>query len=237
MTSYGDRMIAKANGIITSYINITNGTTVPDVKDISLEKNQGIVIDAVYLYADMVDSSTLAQTVKKPVVAKILRSYLNPASSILGHYGGEIRSFDGDRVMAIFMGPNKETKAVRAALAVNWLVSAHLRDYIKASWTDVAKWWTLNHSIGIDVGEALLTRTGVRGDNDIVSIGGALNIAAKLSDVRNGNGIHISKAVYEPMDNEVAFVDGRNFWTRLLPIKVGGTRVEYFSTDAYWEPV
>ena len=91
--------------------NITNGTIVPKTEDIVL-KNGGRLVDATYLYADLAGSSKLAKTVYKEVTATVIRAYINTASRILRNYEGEIRSFDGDRVMAIFMGGDKETRAV-----------------------------------------------------------------------------------------------------------------------------
>ena len=168
------------------------------------------------------------------MTAKIIHSFINGAADILRHYGGEIRSFDGDRVMAIFVGIDKETMAVRAALAVNWLVQEYLVGKVRETWPDLTDIWTFEHSIGIDSGEALITRGGVRSDNDLISIGTAPNVAAKLSDLRDGRSLHITPAVYEPMSNEVAFAaptithplsSPTQMWWPLTAIRVGGRHI------------
>ena len=235
---FSNKVVADANEIIDGYITIRDKpTSVPDAKDIQLKKNEGVLLDATYLYADMADSSTLAQRVKKPVTAKIIRGYLNAASNILRFYGGEIRSFDGDRVMAIFIGTGKETRAVRAGLAVNWLVNEALQPMVSAKWTDIATFWRLRHSIGIDTGEALLTRTGVRGDNDLISIGGAPTVAAKLSDIRDGVPLHITSSVYDRMDNSVACTETNvPLWNATMPQWIGSKLVAVLRSNASWEP-
>ena len=92
---------------------ITNGTVVPKTEDVAL-KNGGRLVDATYLYADLAGSSKIAQRLRMEAAAKVIKSYVNTATRILRFKGGEIRSFDGDRVMAIFMGADKERRAVRA---------------------------------------------------------------------------------------------------------------------------
>ncbi len=111
-------------GVITvldSEWDCRKGNVVPTTDTVKL-KDGAVEINACYLYADMADSSGAAQSLDREVTAKIIRAYLNAATRILKHYGGEIRSFDGDRVMAIYIGPQKETSAIRAALALNWAV-------------------------------------------------------------------------------------------------------------------
>lgn len=160
------------NDILKAQWNITGGRAVPKTEDIVL-KNGGRIVDATYLYADLAGSSRLAQTIKKEVTAKVIRAYINTASRILRHYAGEIRSFDGDRVMAIFMGEKKNPNAVRAALGINWAVQKVISPAIEANWTNGNIISDIRHGIGIDTGEALIVRGGVRDNNDLISIGAA----------------------------------------------------------------
>lgn len=115
------------DGVLKEAWSITAGTVVPETDDIAL-KNGGRRIDATYLYADLAGSSKLAQTVNDEIVAKVIRSYLNAAARILKHHGGAIRSYDGDRVMAIFIGSSKNSSAAIAAFHLNWAVQKVIRD-------------------------------------------------------------------------------------------------------------
>jgi adenylate cyclase len=236
MTYYSQSLVSKANTIIDGFITVTEASHVPETNEIKLGSNDAFLVDATYVYADMADSTTLAHRVKKPVAAKIIRSYVNSATDVLRHYGGEIRSFDGDRVMAIFIGQGKETNAVRAALAANWLVAEHLQGKIAQTWTDVPAFWRLRHGIGVDTGEALITRGGVRADNDLISVGSAPNVAAKLSDVRDGWPLHITDAVYAAMDSEVAFAGPTCMWRRAANQRMGNRSIPVLASTYYWEP-
>ncbi|MBP2215117.1 adenylate/guanylate cyclase domain-containing protein [Arthrobacter sp. CAN_C5] len=213
---------------------ITDGRVVPKTDDVVM-KNGGRRVDATYLYADLAGSSKMANSLHKETTAKIIRAYINTASRILRNFGGEIRSFDGDRVMAIFMGVDKETKAVRAALAINWAVFEVLRPKIKESWSDGEKFANICHGIGIDTGEALIVRGGVRDRNDLISIGKAPNRAAKLSEIRDAYQLTITSEVYEAMDNEVAFTEeGKKLWTQVYNRNDSGVNERVFRSHAYW---
>ena len=221
------------DGVLSPVWDERDGTTVPKTEDIAL-KNGAVNLQATYLYADMADSTGLAQNYKKFAVAKIVRCYLNAASRLINHYGGEIRSFDGDRVMGIFVGGRKNTDSVRCALAISWAVSEVINPKIKAKWSDVT--WTMKHGVGIDTGDAMLVRGGVRGDNDIVSIGSAPNVAAKLSEQRD-YGINISADVYAQILDEVKLgPKGESMWWKAGTANFGGKYVAYFGSTWYWSP-
>ncbi|WP_422390198.1 adenylate/guanylate cyclase domain-containing protein [Arthrobacter sp. N1] len=213
---------------------ITDGRVVPTTEDIVM-KNGGRRVDATYLYADLAGSSKMANTLHDEAAAKIIRAYINTASRILRNFGGEIRSFDGDRVMAIFMSADKETKAVRAALAINWAVFEVLRPMIKENWSDGGNFANITHGIGIDTGQALIVRGGVRDHNDLISVGRAPNRAAKLSEIRDAYQLTVTSEVYEAMDNEVAFTeDGRRLWTPAYNRTDSGISERVFRSHASW---
>ena len=117
---------------------------------------------------------------------------------------------------------------------MNWLVDQELAPKIASKWKDIARSWKLAHSIGIDRGDAVITRGGVSGDNDLISVGSAPNIGAKLSEIRNGYSLHITDAVYEPMAMEVAFFENQPIWHREGSITVGHRTVNSMGSNAYW---
>lgn len=224
---------AGVDGVLRPEWSIVHGRAVPETADINLT-NGGVRLDATYLYADMADSTTLAQNYTDWCVAKVIRCYLNAATRIIRHRGGEIRSFDGDRVMGIFIGDNKNTAAVRAALNINWAVKKVINPALKAKWDDFT--WSMDHGVGIDTGEAMLVRGGVRGSNDIVSIGHAPNIAAKLSEFRGLASLYVSEATYDDMGNEVKYTeDGRsNMWSGMGYKTFGGKSIRVFGSGYWW---
>lgn len=212
---------------------ITNGTKIPETEDIVL-RNGAVELDATYLYADMADSTGLAQAYNAKITAKVIRCYLNAATKIIKNKGGEIRSFDGDRVMGIFIGTNKNTAAVRAALAISWAVTKVIQPKMVAKWSDFT--WEMGHGVGVDTGEAMLVRGGVRGTNDLISIGRAPNIAAKLSEKRGTKSLFITESVYSYMNETVKLAEDTNMWADMGTTKFGSNSVRYYGSSYYWQP-
>jgi class 3 adenylate cyclase len=226
---------SSVNDIFYATWNITEGTVVPKTDDIVM-KNGGRRVDATYLYADLAGSSKLAQTMLPETTAIIVRAYINSAARLIRDFGGEIRSFDGDRVMGIYMGVDKNRKAVRTALAINWAVNEVIKKAIDGKWSDVPKTYSISHGVGIDTGEALIVRGGARDNNDLISIGHAPNDAAKLSDYR-GSTINITKAVYDDLDNDHWYsTDGqRNMWTSSNGYAALGRTTSCYHSSWWWE--
>ena len=225
---------SSVNDIFYANWDITNGVKVPKTEDIVM-KNGGRRVEATYLYADLAESTKLAHTMLPETTATIIRAYINSAARIIRNFGGEIRSFDGDRVMAIYMGDDKNRKAVRSAMAINWAVEVVVKQAIENRWNDVADSYTIAHGVGIDTGEALIVRGGVRDNNDLISVGHAPNDAAKLSDYR-GSTINITKAVYEDLDQSLLIAsDGfSKMWRSSDGRAAVGTYAPCHHSNYYW---
>ena len=53
----------------------------------------------------------------------------------------------------------------------------------------------------------MLVRAGIRGNNGLISIGRAPNIAAELSALREGYALYATKEASMPMDSDSSYVD------------------------------
>ncbi|MGL5827177.1 MAG: adenylate/guanylate cyclase domain-containing protein [Nocardioides sp.] len=228
-----DDVEAGVKGVLDATWSRRSGQVVPETDTVALG-NGAVDLTATYLYADMADSTGLVQGFRDWCAAKVIRCYLNAASKLIRARGGEIRSFDGDRVMGIFVGSSKNTSAVKAALQINWAVVNVIRPALIAEWDDFA--WTMNHGIGIDTGGAMIVRGGVRGDNDLISIGHAPNIAAKLSEERGSKSTYISADVYDHIADEAKYSKGANMWSKIGTKSFGGRNVTYYGSSYWWKP-
>jgi adenylate cyclase len=222
--------------IVGTPFKTRDGHAVPSAETIGF--SEAVKLDATYLYADLVDSSFAAHRLDKMTAGKVMRAYLDASTRILRHYGGEIRSFDGDRVMAIFIGGRKNNEAVRAALALNWAVEKEVRPQLEAKFPSVKEKTQVREVIGIATGEALLINGGVRGNNDMVSIGPAPNVAAKLSSVRLGSkSIYLTDDVYSFLEGaQKVSASGTNMWTKMDNQIIGGTNYAVYGSGYLLAP-
>lgn len=126
-----DDISAAVHSVVSTRWNIREGTVVPETENVSLSDG-AVLLDAVYLYADMADSTGLARDFPRETAGKVVRAYLDATCRVLRDEGGAIRSFDGDRVMAIFVGGNKNTSAARAGLKIKYVVQKIVRPAVEA---------------------------------------------------------------------------------------------------------
>jgi adenylate cyclase len=226
-----DTLSTDIDTIFTTPWNIRAGRVVPKTEDVALAGG-AVKLDAVVLYADLADSTALAQKLPRTTAAKIVRAYLSSMTRVATAQGGSIRSFDGDRVMSVFVGDSKNSDAAQCALKMNYVVTQLLRPKAEAQFASIKKnKITLSHCVGAHASEVLVVRGGVWGNNDLVFVGSAPNIAAKLSDIRNGNWrSYITWKVHKYLNKKAeSSSDGRNMWTKTRRT-VGGKEWELYKS-------
>ena len=175
------------------------GKVVPEAEDVRLG-NDAVTLDATVLYADLVKSTALVDDYKDYFAAEIYKSYLVSACKIIRSENGELVAFDGDRVMAVYLGGQKNSAAARTALKINWTVKDVVNPAIKKQYPNTS--YSVAHAIGIDTGKLFVVRTGIRGSNDLVWVGRAANHAAKLCELREaGYPSYITEGVYRKLND------------------------------------
>lgn len=187
-----------------------DGIVVPEPKDLKLS-NDAVILEATVLYADMADSTKLVDSKKNHFAAEIYKTFLHCAAKIIKSEGGVITAYDGDRIMAVYIGDSKNTNAVRTALKIN---NARI-DIINPALLEQypSETYSLNHVVGIDTSKLWVARTGVRGDNDLVWVGRAANHAAKLSAFSSDYQTRITQDIYNNMHESVKLSSkGVNMW-------------------------
>lgn len=205
-----------------------DGNVVPESEDIAL-KDGAVKIDAVFLYADLAGSSKLARLCPWETTAKIIRAYLDCCVRLIRVHGGEIRSFDGDRVMGIFKGESPNTTASKCAREIDWIVENVLNPKAKEKFKSVKdNDIKINHCIGIDTGTAVAVRAGIRNNNDLIWIGRAPSFAAKLSDIRNyPYSVYITKASYDRLHDSAKKNETENIWEQSSMEFAGENKIIY----------
>lgn len=185
------------------------GTKVPDEDSRLGLKNEAIKIEGTVLYADMADSTVLVDSTTAERAAAIYKTFLYCAAKVVREHEGVITAYDGDRVMAVFIGDYKNTNAAKAALKIKWAVKNIVMPQMKHIYTTDD--YEIKHVAGIDTSKLFVAKTGVRGANDLVWVGRAANHAAKLSALP-ATYTYITKAVYDKLNDKAKFSGGRNIW-------------------------
>jgi adenylate cyclase len=164
--------------------DLREGRVVPSSDDVALIGG-GVRFDGTVLYADLAQSSRLATEFQQRTAAKVLKAFLLCCTKIITAHGGTVTSFDGDRVMGIFIGDMKNTNAAKTALKINYAVQQIIMPKAEAYFASMKEIsYGIDHAVGVDTSNILAVRAGQRGSNDLIWIGRSPNLAAKLSDIR-----------------------------------------------------
>ncbi|MGE0227648.1 MAG: adenylate/guanylate cyclase domain-containing protein [Dehalococcoidia bacterium] len=212
-----DQLRSNVERIFTDVWKKRAGQKVPDPDDLGLGADAVTFEEATVLYADLAESTALVTDYPAYFAAEIYKAYLDCSARIITNKGGTITAYDGDRIMAVFLGSYKNTSAANAALGINHAVTKVINPMIAIKYPDYAKTFTLKQAVGIDTSSLFVARTGIRGSNDLVWVGNAANYAAKLCALRDGAyATWITEKVYQRLaDNAKTSKDGRSMWERM----------------------
>ena len=223
---FGDDLNAEVLKILQEEWSEREGRVVPESDDLKLG-NDAVALNGTVLYADLDESTKLVDTKKSWFAAEVYKCFLVCAARIIRSEGGEITSYDGDRIMAVFIGNSKNSNAARSALKINYAVREFINPAIPKTYHGTN--YSVRHVVGIDTSNLFVARTSIRGANDLVWVGRAANYAAKLSS-RNGPPTQITAEVYERLDdNSKHGANRQNMWTRTIAPEIGNKPI-YTST-------
>ncbi|WP_343618991.1 adenylate/guanylate cyclase domain-containing protein [Ralstonia sp.] len=218
---------AEVYKIVRSVWSTRNGVVIPDDQSVTLG-NDAVEIDATVLYADLADSTDMVNKYTPGFAAEVYKAFLHCCAKIIRSEGGEITAYDGDRIMAVYLGDSKNTSAVRTSMKINWAA----RHIVQTAFNEVysGTQFDLRHVCGVDTSKLFVAKTGVRGANDLVWVGRAANYAAKLAAMQHSRQSYITESVYNNMNDVVKWSDGKNMWEACGDLK--GTAI--YSSTWWW---
>lgn len=204
-----------------------DGQKVPESEDLGLG-NDAVKLDGTVLYADLDESTNLVDSYTPEFAAEIYKAYLSCAAKVIRSEDGEITSYDGDRIMAVYIGDSKNTAAARSALKINYTVTKIINPLIKKHYPSTN--YRVKQVVGIDTSDLFVARTGIRGSNDLVWVGRSANYAAKLCALSPDYPSRITETVYNLLHESLKYSsDGKSMWNLDGWENINGTRI-YRST-------
>lgn len=205
-----DEIARAVKSIFADQWKTREGQVVPQPETVGLG-NEAVLLEGTVLYADLTGSTDMVDKFKPHFAAEVYKAYLYATAKVIRAEGGEIVAYDGDRVMAVFIGGSKNTSAVRCGLKINWAAKQIVMPALKAQYPSTA--FSLRHVVGIDTSKLWIANTGIRGAHDLVWVGPAANYAAKLTELDAAFPTWITHRVYDSMGKDVKTAkDGRSMW-------------------------
>jgi len=218
-----DELTEQVSKIFREQWTERDGRVVPEAEDVALANEAVKLEDAVVLYADMSGSTSLVNAETWQFAAEVYKTYLYCAARIITSEGGTITAYDGDRIMAVYIGDAPNTSAARTALKLNWCRMEIINPLLLKQYP--SKTYQLKHVVGIDRSTLRAARTGARGANDLVWVGRAANYAAKLSSLPDTHGSRMTGDVYSRLADEAKYSKGVSMWEEAQWTDMGNMKI------------
>lgn len=210
-----DDIAADVVTIFQESFTVSEGWAIPRLNDISFD-NQGKKIRLVALFVDIRKSTAIVEALGLQRAARMYKAYLRGVTKIVNARGGQILSFNGDGIVAGFVGAKAANAAVLSGLNINWFNSNVLKPKVHTA-LDAVKAPTelmFDHGIGVDVGDVLIIKGGMRGNDnsDLVWAGNAVNYAVKVgSNAGHPYNLYISEEVMKDVQFSLKLVEEGTF--------------------------
>jgi adenylate cyclase len=170
-----------ARNVVTAYMGTGAGLRVLSGQ---IRRGQGETIRAVIWYADLRNSTRLAEALSRDAYIQVLNDYFACAGGAVTDHGGEILNFIGDAVLAIFpieKGRATARQACRQALAASHDAQRRLAATNVEGKKRGAK--PLAFGLGLHVGEVLFGNIGIPERISFSVIGPTVNEVARLESL------------------------------------------------------
>ena len=229
--SLGEDFAITVEEIFKQKWDTIEGRGVPEPGDLRLS-NGARQLNGTVLYADLDDSTNLVDSYPPGFAAKIYKTYLSCAAKIIRSERAEITAYDGDRIMAVYIGDEKNARAARSALKINYAVVKIINPILKKCYPTTK--YRVKQVVGIDTSELFVTSIGIRGSNDLVWVGRAANYAAKLCSLSPDYPSGLTTAVYNQLPQSVKYSnDGKSMWKAFTWNTMNGIKI--YRSNWRWE--
>ena len=229
---------AKVAGYMAGDYKVTKKQTVPNPEDIPLG-NEAAELEATVLFLDVRQSSDITNTFRRQTAAKMMKAYFDGAVRVINANDGYVRSFNGDGMLAIFVGDLQSNHAVKAAMQVKWFVNDVLepkfRKYFEGNAGALGNALDFSVGVGLDQGTIFAVRVGIKGTNDVAWVGRCTNTAAKLSATTSSpRNIAVTRAVYSRLNDDRKLSSGAQMWSDETFHDFGGITRAIRTTTYHW---
>ena len=205
----------KIRDYMTGDYEIIETSIIPSPENVAFGK-KAYKIPLTAFCIDLRKSTDLLKIHDKETCGKIHKSFLTIATKVIIENGGQLRSFNGDSVLAFFPAHFKSDiqLAVKAAFELKWAIDIYFTKYFE-------QYSKLDFCIGIDWGTVLIVRAGLPkndNNNDLVFLGMCVNFASAIANQGHApHHIEISEAVYNNLEDKWTYGISNNvkvnIWT------------------------
>ncbi len=155
-------------------------------------KEEGKAVNITLLFTDIRGFTSYAEQHDAETVVGNLNKVLNAQTKIIHDCGGDVDKYVGDEIIAFYTGPESHLCASFTAIKIQ-------KEMQKPEYNG------LKVGIGIHSGKVILGRVGSDTRADFTAIGDTVNIASRLCDAAEPDGILVSRFIRDALHDNGSF--------------------------------
>jgi class 3 adenylate cyclase len=168
--------------------------------DVDFLKGERSVLSV--LYADLRDSTTLAERTDPELLVEFVNGYLGRMTDIILSHQSTLDKFVGDEVMALFGAPFPQPDHALRAVHVGLEMQAAHQAILEA-WKTRGGLEPAPIGVGIATGELTVGEMGCAQRTDYTVIGRAANLGSRICGAARAGQVLISQATYDLVKDQV----------------------------------
>jgi class 3 adenylate cyclase len=209
-----------ADAMAKKEVLVKDGRVMPTIEDLPIM--EGRRVNAAFVYSDLHGFTKLVATQPENKSFVFLHAFVEIASRLTKHYGGQVVDCAGDRVLSVFhRSPGDSSDdPVHDAVTFGLYLQTAFDRAIKPAFA--RRLGELSVGIGIDYGQAVVGCVGIRGSKKIVFFGDAANNAAKLQEMAGRCETVFS---YDVVLRKPWYLESSNGWNLLWETAADGSSI------------
>lgn len=183
---------------------IVEANEFPDLKEIPRGKAARLT-NVGYGFFDLRGFTSWSEQKRDKTVFKVLEPTLRALTRVIRLHGGNIEKPTGDGLMFIIGASETDSlkvamKTLQCAVDLGQLMKDVINPFMKSKGhiAEEFRW-----GIGLEMGDALVAKVGIRSHDFLTSISKAANFASKLENIAGLNQILVGERLYEETPTEV----------------------------------
>ncbi len=197
-----NKMLEGLSGKLSKYLS-------PQIYDSIFSGERDVMLETkrkklTIFFSDIKDFTATTDDLEAEDITFLVNDYLTEMSKIALEYGATIDKFVGDAMLVFFGDP--ESKGVQEdALSCVTMAIAMQRHMVglRAKWTEMGYARPFHMRVGINTGFCNVGNFGSEQRMDYTIIGGEVNLASRLEQVADADGITLSYETYALVKNHV----------------------------------
>ncbi len=144
----------------------------------------------IFLFSDVRGFTSFSEKNDPSIVIEVLNFYLDLQANVIMSKKGDIDSFVGDEIMALFRGEKRIERAIEAAKEIMTAIEKVNKERLAEGLP------IFEVGIGIHGGDVIVGNIGSQSRMDFTCIGDVVNLSARLCSNADAGEILISKEIY-----------------------------------------